>query len=100
MFSAALIGHVEAAYRDEALKNSLTRPVPHPNLDTDWLRTGIATNRQLARWAAEPGMVEWLAGSRLMPLFSDAEAARAMMAMLPAMVSAENEALEKLLADA
>jgi len=99
VFSAALIGHVEAAYDDDERKNALTRPVPHPNLDTDWLRSAIATNRQLARWAAEPDMVAWLAGTRLMPLFRDVDAARAVMDMLPALAKAENEALEKLLAD-
>jgi hypothetical protein len=100
VFSAALIGHVEAAYDGVEVKNDLVRPVPHPNLDTDWLRVGMATNRQLARWAVEPGMVEWLAGTRLMPLFSDLDAARAVASMLPAMVKVENEAMAKLLANA
>ena len=100
VFSASLIAHVEAAYRDDATKNSLTTPTPHPDLDTDWLRATMATNRHLLRWAAEPDLVDWLAGTRLMPLFSDADAARAVLDKLRGLVGVENEALEKLLANA
>ena len=100
VFSASLIAHVEAAYRDDATKNSLATPTPHPDLDTDWLRTTIATNKQLLRWAADPNLVDWLADTRLMPLFNDAKAARALLDKLPGLVGVENVALEKLLANA
>ncbi len=38
-FSAALIGHVEATYNDEAEKNQLCAPIPLPTVPLDWLRS-------------------------------------------------------------
>jgi hypothetical protein len=49
VFSAAFIAHVEAAYSDDAVKNDLCVPIPHPDSDLDWLRTTIANNRNLLR---------------------------------------------------
>ena len=34
-----LIAHVEAGYHDDAKRNDLCAPVPHPNTDLDWLTT-------------------------------------------------------------
>jgi hypothetical protein len=45
IFSAAFIAKVEASFEDEAKKNDLCRPVPHPNTDLDWLRTTLASGR-------------------------------------------------------
>ena len=42
IFSAALIAHVEAAYPDDATKNQLCLPLPHPDTDLDWLRLALA----------------------------------------------------------
>ena len=42
VFSAALLGYVEANYKDDAKKNELCKPVPHPNTDIDFLRNNLA----------------------------------------------------------
>jgi hypothetical protein len=65
VFSAAFIGHVEAAYSDEAKKNELCSVVPHPNSDIDFLRTTLANSLNQARWAMDPGLAAWLAEARL-----------------------------------
>ncbi|MER6950282.1 hypothetical protein ABT294_40320 [Nonomuraea sp. NPDC000554] len=65
VFSAALIAHVEATYADDTVKNGLCHAVTHPNTDRDLLRSLLETNAQLARWATEPGLLEWLSKARL-----------------------------------
>ncbi len=65
VFSAAFIAHVEGAYTDEAHKNDLCTPIPHPDTDLDFLRTTIADGANEARWAADAGLQAWLAESRL-----------------------------------
>lgn len=65
VFSAAFIGHIEVAISDDAKKNELCTPVPHPDTDIDWLRTTLANMANQARWAAEPGLGAWLGASRL-----------------------------------
>ena len=42
VFSAALLGYVEANYQDDEKKNELCKPVPHPNTDIDFLRNTLA----------------------------------------------------------
>ena len=98
VFSAALIGHIELAYEDDAAKNELAVPAPHPNLETDVLRANLAVSRALLRWSTEPDLVDWLVQTRLMPLFSDSAAAQALLARFPPMAEAEIDAMEKLLA--
>jgi hypothetical protein len=65
VFSAAFIGHVEAAYPDDEAKNHLCRVVPHPDSDTDWLRTSLGNASNTARWNADAALQAWLAGARL-----------------------------------
>lgn len=65
VFSAAFIGHVEAAFSSEAEKNELCAPIPHPDSDIDWLRTTLANTVNSARWSSAPGLNAWLARSRL-----------------------------------
>jgi hypothetical protein len=65
VFSAAFIGHVEAAYDDEAAKNELCTPVPHPDSEIDFLRTSLANGTNAARWAMDPALQQWLAAARL-----------------------------------
>src|SRR3981081_1731192 len=65
VFSAAFIAHVEAAYSDDAVKNDLCVPIPHPDSDLDWLRTTIANNRNLLRWAEDGSLQTWLDNARL-----------------------------------
>ncbi|MGI9589726.1 MAG: NAD(P)-dependent oxidoreductase [Myxococcota bacterium] len=65
VFSAAFIAHVEHAYTDEATKNELCAPIPHPDTDLDFLRTMLANGLNQARWSQEPALLEWLHRSRL-----------------------------------
>jgi len=65
VFSAALIAHVEAAYPDDATRNDLCAPVPHPSTDTDWLTTTMAEHRNQIRWLEEPELMEWICAARL-----------------------------------
>lgn len=65
VFSAAMIGHVEAAYTDQSRKNKLCTVIPHPDSDIDWLRTTLANTWSLLRWSTDPAMASWLADARL-----------------------------------
>ena len=65
VFSAAFIGHVEASYEDDATKNELCAPVPHPDADVDWLRMTLAYNTNLLRWLDDRALLTWLDSSRL-----------------------------------
>jgi hypothetical protein len=65
VFSAAFIGHIEAAYDNDAKKNELCEVVPHPNTDVDFLRTALANQLNQIRWAKDAELSAWLAGARL-----------------------------------
>ena len=65
VFSAAFIGHVEAAYETDAVKNRLCKPVPHPDTDLDWLRVTQAFCEAELLWGENPELVDWLSKSRL-----------------------------------
>ena len=65
VFSAAFIGHIEAAYHNEEHKNQLCIPVPHPDSEIDFLRTSLASNTNAAQWAADADLQDWLKQARL-----------------------------------
>ncbi len=65
IFSAALTAHVEAAYRDDAVKNRLCVPLPHPDTDLDWLRLAQADYTNQLRWFDDPELMSWLSAARL-----------------------------------
>jgi hypothetical protein len=65
VFSAAFVAHVEGAYTEDAIKNDLCRPIPHPDDTLDWLRTTRSTYESMLRWNEDPGLLDWLAKSRL-----------------------------------
>jgi hypothetical protein len=65
VFSAAFIGHVEAAYDDEQVKNELTTPVPHPDSALDFLKTSLGNSLNAARWSQDPQLQLWLQNARL-----------------------------------
>lgn len=65
VFSAAFIGHVEAFCEDDAIKNELCTPVPHPDADVDWIGMTVAYNRNLLRWLDDRELMSWLDGARL-----------------------------------
>ena len=65
VFSAAFIAHVAASYPDNALRNELCTPVPHPDTHLDWLRTTLSNGMNQARWGQDPQLLAWLAEARL-----------------------------------
>jgi hypothetical protein len=65
VFSSALVAHVEAAYRDDAVKNQLCVPLPHPDADLDWLRITLAYYRNQLRWLDDADLTAWLSAARL-----------------------------------
>lgn len=65
IFSSALIAHVEGAYRDDAVKNELCVPLPHPDTDLDWLRLALADYSNQLRWFDDPELMSWLSAARL-----------------------------------
>ena len=64
-FSAALIGHVEAAYEDESEKNELCTPVPYPDTHIGWLRVKLQDLINTGRRSQDPNLVAWQNSSRL-----------------------------------
>ncbi|MFL2526760.1 MAG: NAD(P)-binding protein [Candidatus Azotimanducaceae bacterium] len=65
VFSAGLLGYIEANYRDDEKKNKLCKPVPHPNSDIDFLKNNLADAENREQWAKEPRLKGWLQKSRL-----------------------------------
>lgn len=65
VFSAAFIAHVEAGYPDDAVRNALCAPVPHPDAPIDWLRHTLADNLAQLRWLRDPELMEWMRSARL-----------------------------------
>jgi len=63
--SASLIGHLEAAYADDAEKNELCQPIPMPNAATDWALFRLADLRSGRRWASDKALRRWMAEHRL-----------------------------------
>lgn len=65
VFSAALIAHIELAYDNDKKKNELTRVVPLPNHDTDWLKMmGVFMMNQF-NWGQDAELRKWLYNNRL-----------------------------------
>ncbi len=65
VFSAAFIGHVEANYDDEIIRNEICAPIPHPDTDIDLLRCLFADLLNAGRWAQDETLQAWLAHARL-----------------------------------
>ncbi len=64
-FSAALIGHVEANYDDEAEKNHLCAPISPPTVPRDWLRMMQIELANRMTWSSDPEITKWQAHARL-----------------------------------
>lgn len=65
VFSAAFIAHVESTYEDDAAKNEICVPVPHPQEHVDFLRASLTNLLNAFRWARDPQLKAWLQKSRL-----------------------------------
>jgi hypothetical protein len=64
-FSAAVIGHIEAAYDDEAIKNELCKPMQTPDAPEDLARNALDDLRTGRRWSTEKNLHRWMAEHRL-----------------------------------
>ncbi len=107
VFSAGLIAHVEAGYEDDATKNSLCAPVPHPNTDLHWLDMTLAEQRNEITWIERPELMDWLATSRLnlmrglyAPLLERQRARERLLGMVKSGLQKANDKLEELIASA
>lgn len=65
VFSAAFTAHVEFAYADDAVKNELCVPIPHPDADVDWMRLTHSDLRNFTRWLDDEELFDWLSSARL-----------------------------------
>ena len=65
MFSAGLLGYVEANYQGDEKKNELCTPVPHPNTDIDFLKNNLADAENSEKWTKDTALKKWLQNSRL-----------------------------------
>jgi len=66
-FSWSMIGHVEAAYGDEAQKNRICNPISPPHEAKDWIRMmGTELGNQLV-WSKDADIRDWQFKSRLDP---------------------------------
>lgn len=103
VFSAAFIGHIEAAYDEEQRKNELCTPVPHPDTPLDYLRTTLGNLLNGGRWARDTELQGWLRKARLDFLNAPDTAGEADDELAQRMAVSAEAAVEKLqrwLADA
>ncbi|MEM8492773.1 MAG: NAD(P)/FAD-dependent oxidoreductase [Pseudomonadota bacterium] len=77
LFSAALIGYIETTQMQDARKNELCVPTPHPDSNTDYLHFLNALVHAQLRWVEDPDLFNWLLNSRLDAITTDS-----MMAIL------------------
>jgi hypothetical protein len=64
-FSAAFIGHIEAAIADEAEKVKLTQIAPMTDTVQDWAAMMVNSMTNQGNWAANKELVNWMANCRL-----------------------------------
>ena len=64
-FSASLVAHVEAHYRDDVIKNQLCATVPLPDTVEQFPRTALANMTNEANWSKEPTLRAWINRNRL-----------------------------------
>ena len=64
VFSAALAAHVEASYDDDALKNELCAPCPHPSTHLDLPKYVLDVGTRMRRWSQDPALRDWISRAR------------------------------------
>lgn len=62
---AAVIGHIEAAYDDETIKNELCMPMQTPNAPADFVRLALEDLQAGRRWSADKTLHRWVVEHRL-----------------------------------
>lgn len=65
VYSASLIAYVEARYADDAARNRMTTPIPHPYSETDFLSAIATWLRNELVWIDDPAFLRWREGVRL-----------------------------------
>ena len=107
VFSAAFIAHLEAGRADDADRNALCAPVPHPSTDLDWLAMTLAEQRNEIGWLADPELLDWLAASRLnllremfAPMLARPRSRDRLLGMVVKGLQESNDKLQTLLAGA
>jgi len=99
-----LIGHVEAAYDDDDVRNDLCVPVPHPDSARDWLSMHVADHRNQLRWSQDIELMTWLGAARLnvlaelfAPILARPRITARLMGMMAKQLTAADERLVALL---
>ena len=64
VFSAAFAAHVEAAYGDDDVRNTICAPSPHPDDAQDLLGYMIEIYSRIAQWSSDAELLDWLKQSR------------------------------------
>jgi len=65
VFSAALIGHLEARGGSDKAKNKLSKPTPHPDTIGDFMTMFAKDRGNNDAWGRDPELKKWLRRSRL-----------------------------------
>lgn len=65
VFSAAFIAHIELSEHEQARKNQLCTPVPHPDSDTDYMRNILADLINGVVWQEDQELLTWMKAARL-----------------------------------
>lgn len=63
--SAAAIGHIEASYDDDEIRNDLCSPIPMPDVTDDWPRDVLVDLQIARRWSADKALQTWVSHHRL-----------------------------------
>ena len=64
VFSASLAAYVEASYDDDALKNELCAPCPHPSSHLDLPKYVLDVGTRMRRWSEDPALRDWISRAR------------------------------------
>ncbi|MEM1139505.1 MAG: NAD(P)/FAD-dependent oxidoreductase [Pseudomonadota bacterium] len=75
LFAAAMIGYVECTVADEARKNELCQPTPHPDSTADYLTFIQDMMRGQMLWSTDPDLHKWLLAARLDAMTTESFAA-------------------------
>jgi hypothetical protein len=66
VYGASFIAYIEArSDLDDAARNALTTPVPHPYQATDFIRDCMTEFRNELIWSRDPALVQWRQDARL-----------------------------------
>ncbi|TKJ18391.1 NAD(P)/FAD-dependent oxidoreductase [Blastococcus sp. CCUG 61487] len=73
VFSAGLAAYVEANYEDDALRNELCAPCPHPSTHVDLPKYVLDVGTRMRRWSQDPALREWISRARSVVRVPDEE---------------------------